>query len=73
MDLGNAVREHVRDHRRGMVADLAFAVGWVTVVSLLFDIVDGPRWAYLLCMFAGVGAYFVFLGSLNMARAQRPN
>ncbi len=54
-----------------MVADLAFAVVWVTVVSLLFEVVDGPQWAYYLFMLAGVGAYFAFFWSLRVAREQQ--
>lgn len=71
MSPGDALSEHVRDNRRGMVADLAFAVAWVTAVSLLFDVVDGPRWAYYLLMAAGVVAYVVFFASLAVARAHR--
>lgn len=71
MGLGDAVRDHVREHRAGMVADLAFAVIWVTVVSVLFDVVDGPQWAYYLFLFAGVVAYFGFFASLKAAREQQ--
>ncbi len=53
-----------------MVADLAFAVVWVTGVSLLFEVVDGPRWAYYLFMLAGVAAYFAFFWSLKAASEQ---
>jgi hypothetical protein len=68
MSVVDAVREHVREHRDGMVFDLVFAVVWVTVVSVLFEVLQGPQWAYYLCMFAGVIAYFGFVGSLSLAR-----
>lgn len=68
MSIIDEVREHVREHRSGMVADLVFAVVWVAMVSVLFDLVDGPRWAYYLLMFGGVVAYFGFFASLKVAR-----
>ena len=70
MSLVETVREHVREHRRGMLFDLVFAIAWVTVVSLLFEVVDGPQWAYYLCMAAGVAAYFGFVWSLDAAKEQ---
>jgi hypothetical protein len=60
----------VVEHGRGMVADLAFAVCWVATVSVLFDLLAGPRWAYHLCLFAGVVAYFGFFGSLEAVRSR---
>ncbi len=51
-----------------MVVDLAFAVAWVAVVSALFDLLQGPTWAYHLSLFAGVVAYFGFFASLEVAR-----
>jgi hypothetical protein len=60
--------DHVREHRSGMVVDLAFAVAWVAVVSALFDLLQGPTWAYHLSLFAGVVAYFGFFASLEVAR-----
>lgn len=65
------VVDAIREHHRSMVADLAFAVAWVTMVSVFFDVVDGPRWAYYLFMFAGVVAYFGFFWSLERAREAR--
>jgi hypothetical protein len=70
VSLVETVREHVRQHRRGMLFDLVFAIAWVTVVSLLFEVVDGPQWAYYLCMGAGVAAYFGFVWSLDAAKEQ---
>jgi len=64
----DTIRGHLREHGRGMLVDLVFAVVWVTVVSLLFDLVDGPRWAYYLLMATGVVAYFGFFWSLSAAR-----
>ncbi|MFC6836750.1 hypothetical protein [Halomarina ordinaria] len=68
MSLVDTIRDHVAEHRSGMVVDLVFAVVWVTVVTALFDVLDGPTWAYYLCMLAGVVAYFTFFGSLDAAR-----
>lgn len=70
-DLADRLREHVADHRSGMVVDLAFAVVWVTAITLLFEVLAGPRWAYYLFMLAGVAAYYAFFWSLELARAQR--
>lgn len=58
----DAVREYVAEHRYGLLTDLAFAVVWVTMVSVLFEVVDGPRWAYYMFMLAGVVAYYGLFG-----------
>ncbi|WP_227378888.1 hypothetical protein [Haladaptatus halobius] len=68
MPLVGTLLDHVREHRSGMVVDLAFAVAWVAVVSALFDLLQGPTWAYHLSLFAGVVAYFGFFASLEVAR-----
>lgn len=65
------VIDSVREQKSGMMADLVFAIAWVVGVNLLFDLTNGPQWAYYLCMFAGVVAYFGFFASLKMARAQQ--
>ena len=54
-----------------MLFDLAFALGWVTFVSLLFEypFAAAPQWAYLMFMTAGVPAYFGFVFSLSAATA----
>lgn len=56
------LREHVADHGAGMLFDLAFAVVWVTVVTVFFEVTDGPRWAYYMFMLAGVVAYYGLFG-----------
>lgn len=61
------LRSHVTDNRFGMLADLVFALVWVTGVSLFFDVVDGPQWAYYMFMAAGIPAYFGFFFSLELA------
>lgn len=71
MSVIDTVRDHVREHSGGMLADLAFAVIWVTAVTVLFDLLQGPQWAYYLCMFAGVIAYFGFFASLDAAENGR--
>lgn len=68
MTIIDRVRDYVREHRSGMLVDLVFAVVWVTIVSLIFNVVAGPQWAYYLFMFAGVVAYFGFFASLDLAR-----
>jgi hypothetical protein len=67
----DSIRDHVREHRSGMVSDLLFALAWVTLVEVFFTVVDGPQWAYYLFMLAGIVAYFGFFWSLKMARAQQ--
>jgi hypothetical protein len=71
MKLADTIRDHVREHRSGMLADLVFALAWVTVVSVFFDIVEGPQWAYYLFMLSGVVAYFGFFWSLELTREER--
>ncbi|ELK46947.1 MULTISPECIES: hypothetical protein [Haloferax] len=71
MSLAETIRTHVREHRSGMLTDLLFALAWVTVVSVLFDVLDGPQWAFYLCMGAGVVAYFGFFASVEAAREKR--
>ncbi|WP_129114937.1 hypothetical protein [Halegenticoccus tardaugens] len=63
-----AIRAHVRENRSGMFVDLVFAMAWVTVVSIVFELLQGPRWAYYLAMFAGVVAYYGFFWSLEAAK-----
>lgn len=48
-----------------MLTDLAFAVVWVTLISVFFDLVDGPQWAYYMFMLAGIVAYYGFMGSVD--------
>lgn len=66
------VREVVDRHGRGMATDLAFAVIWVTLVEVLFALVQGPQWAYYLFMVAGIVAYFGFFASVD-ARTSEGN
>ncbi|QIB76032.1 hypothetical protein G3I44_18160 [Halogeometricum borinquense] len=68
MSLAETIRNHVREHRSGMLTDLLFALVWVTGVSVLFDVLNGPQWAYYLCLCAGVVAYYGFFASLEAAR-----
>lgn len=56
--------EYVRRHRWGILTDFAFAVVWVTLVNVLFTIVEGPRWAYYMFMFAGIIAYFMLFAEV---------
>jgi hypothetical protein len=70
-DLADRLREHVADNRSGMIVDLAFALVWVTGVTLLFEVLRGPQWAYYLFMLAGVAAYYAFFWSLALARERQ--
>lgn len=71
MSLADRLKEHVREHRSGMVYDLLFAVVWVTVVAFLFDFVfvGAPRWVFYMFMLAGIPAYFGFFWSLELLLA----
>jgi hypothetical protein len=68
MSLRESVRDHLDEHRSGMLIDLVFACSWVTMVTVLFGVLDGPQWAYYLCMLAGVVAYYGFFTSLAIVR-----
>lgn len=70
VSLGDRLRVHVRENRRGLIHDLMFAVIWVSLVSVFFQLVDGPQWAYYMFMLAGIPAYFGFFISLEMALEQ---
>ncbi len=75
MSLTDRLRTHVREHRSGMLHDLVFAVVWVGLVSLLFDVVfvDAPQWVLYMFLLAGIPAYFGFFMSLEIARSQAEN
>lgn len=60
-----------REDRWGILVDLVFAIFWVTMVDLLFRVLEGPDWAYYMFMLAGIVAYFGFFISLEMATANR--
>ena len=62
------LQEYISEQKSGMIIDLVFACSWVTMVSILFNVLDGPQWAYYLCMLAGVIAYYGFFTSLTIAR-----
>ena len=63
------VGEHLQEHRSGMVVDLVFALAWVTVVTVLFDLLPGgPQWLYYLTLLGGVVAYYGFFMSLEGVR-----
>jgi hypothetical protein len=63
------VGEHLQEHRSGMLVDLVFALAWVTVVTLVFDLLPGgPQWLYYLTLLGGVVAYYGFFASLEAVR-----
>ncbi|MFC7076735.1 hypothetical protein [Haloarcula halophila] len=60
------IGEHVQEHRSGMVVDFVFALTWVTVVTVIFDVLLGaPQWVYYLALAGGVVAYYGFFWSLD--------
>jgi len=59
--------DYFGENRWEVLTDLAFAIAWVTIVSILFDLVDGPQWAYYLFMFSGVLAYYLLYGMSEAA------
>ncbi|QRV16083.1 hypothetical protein [Haloterrigena salifodinae] len=63
--------EALREERWGMLADLVFAIVWVTLVDVIFRFLEGPQWAYYLFMLAGIIAYFGFFASLDLARSEQ--
>ncbi|WP_276273006.1 hypothetical protein [Haloarcula litorea] len=63
------VGDHIREHRSGMVVDFVFALVWVTVVTVVFDLLPGgPQWLYYLTLLGGVVAYYGFFWSLEAVR-----
>lgn len=66
----SVVEEHVREHRFGMVSDLAFAIAWVTLVTIVFGALGGPTWAYYLSMAAGVLAYYGYMSQVEYVRSR---
>jgi hypothetical protein len=71
MSVLDAVRDHVAEHRDGMLFDLVFAIAWVTVVTLLFEGLGAPRAVYYGALASGVVAYYGFAFSLQLAREQQ--
>ena len=68
MSLRETARDHIDQHRSDMLIDLVFACSWVTMVTILFSVLNSPQWAYYLCMLSGVVAYYGFFTSLVIAR-----
>ena len=65
------IGEHLREHRSGMLVDLVFALAWVTVVTLVFDLLPGgPQWLYYLTLLGGVIAYYGFFASLEAVQEE---
>lgn len=67
--LAGRLRAHARENRSGMLADLAFAVVWVAMISLLFQTLfaGAPTWVFYMFMLSGIPAYFGFFLSLAVA------
>lgn len=64
MALADDLRDHVSEHRTGLLYDLVFAVVWVAAMTALHGVLAGPQWAYYLLLAAGIPAYFAFQFSL---------
>ncbi|ELY44480.1 hypothetical protein [Natronorubrum sulfidifaciens] len=65
------VREWIanaREDKWGVIVDLVFAIVWVTMVDLIFQVIDGPTWAYYMLMLAGIVAYFGLFWNLELAK-----
>ena len=43
----------------------------MTLMNVVFRLVDGPTWAYYLFMLAGVPACYGFIATLGMAKESR--
>ncbi|MHC3437509.1 hypothetical protein ACYJ1Y_05245 [Natrialbaceae archaeon A-gly3] len=68
------VREWIataREEKWGMAVDLAFAIIWVSLVELLFGVIDGPTYAYYMMMLAGIAAYFGLFWNYELATESR--
>lgn len=63
--------ETAREEKWGLFVDLVFAITWVTLVEILFRVIDGPSWAYYMMMLAGIVAYFGLFWNLELAREGR--
>ncbi|WP_049923790.1 hypothetical protein [Halopiger djelfimassiliensis] len=63
--------ETARSERWGILTDLAFAIGWVTLVELVFRVLEGPTWAYYMFMVAGIAAYYGLIWSFKLAVARQ--
>lgn len=70
MDLFERIGEHIRENRSGILTDLVFAIVWVTLVNAIFTVLDGPQWAYYLCLLAGIVVYFGLVVSLELAKTE---
>lgn len=63
--------QQAREERWGLLVDLVFAIVWVTMVNLLFRVLEGPDWAYYMFMIAGIIAYFGLFWNLELAKSQQ--
>lgn len=67
-----AIGRHIQEHRSGMVVDMAFAIAWVTVVTVVLDVLMGaPQWLYYLTLFGGIVAYYGFFWTLEAVTADQ--
>ncbi|MFC7019264.1 MULTISPECIES: hypothetical protein [Haloarcula] len=65
-----AIGRHIREHRSGMVVDMVFAIAWVTVVTVVLDVLmSAPQWLYYLTLLGGIVAYYGFFWTLEAVAA----
>ncbi|MFC7026532.1 hypothetical protein ACFQJ5_01315 [Halomicroarcula sp. GCM10025324] len=65
-----AIGRHIQEHRSGMVVDMVFAIAWVTVVTVVLDVLMGaPQWLYYLTLLGGIVAYYGFFWTLDAVTA----
>lgn len=71
MSLGDTIRDHVVEHKDGMLFDLVFAIAWVLVATFAYRLLGAPKWVHYLLLASGVLAYFGFVWSLELAEQRQ--
>jgi len=68
--VADRARTLLGENGTGMLRDLLFAVAWVGLASVLYDLrfATAPQWVLYMFMLAGIPAYFGFFISLEMAK-----
>jgi hypothetical protein len=61
----DSLRDHVSENRRGMLVDVAFAVVWVTLATVVANALHAPDYARYILMLAGIPAYYALFISLD--------
>lgn len=68
--VADRARHVLSENGTGMLQDLLFALVWVGLASLVYDVAfpTAPQWVLYMLMIAGIPAYFGFFVSLEMAK-----